>query len=167
MYRTRSVFSWQQFSDSLVIAKYDWMNSRCTFFIMQNAGYKHFGFLHTIFLAPYYITSRTFAKIKKIYWLLYAHNEPLNLAYTVGHWDTCCAISSFHGVVSWPPQSMHYLRPWNMAYCPNESQILNFFTVPVFFIDPWTWQIVCHQPISCHGFSATAEDVKLILEVLP
>ncbi len=35
------------------------------FFIMQNAGYKHFGFLITIFLAPYYTVSRTFAKIKK------------------------------------------------------------------------------------------------------
>ncbi len=53
-------------SDSLVITKYDWLNEfKVHFFIMQNAGYKHFGFLHTIFLAPYFITSRTFAKIKK------------------------------------------------------------------------------------------------------
>lgn len=31
---------------------------------MQNTGYKDFGFLLTLFLAPYYKTSSTFAKIK-------------------------------------------------------------------------------------------------------
>ncbi len=36
------------------------------FLIMQNAGYKRFGFLLTIFLAPYYIASRAFAIIKNI-----------------------------------------------------------------------------------------------------
>ncbi len=48
----------------------DWQTYQNEFkvhsFIMQNAGYKHFGFLLTIFLAPYYIASRTFAKITNI-----------------------------------------------------------------------------------------------------
>ncbi len=42
MYRTISEVSWQLFSDSLVIT-----------FSLQNAGYKHFGILHTILLAPH------------------------------------------------------------------------------------------------------------------
>ncbi len=51
-----------------------------------------------------------------------------------------------------------------MTYCPNESHILNTFffnNTSLFFIDPWTWQIgqCTHRPISCHGFSAAAEDV--------
>ncbi len=40
------------------------MNSGHTFFVMQNAGYKCFGFLLMIFLACYYIALKTFAKIK-------------------------------------------------------------------------------------------------------
>ncbi len=52
-------------SDSLVITKYDWLNEfKVHFFIMQNAGYKHLGSSHYI-LSTYFITSRTFAKIKK------------------------------------------------------------------------------------------------------
>ncbi len=27
------------------------------------------------------------------------------------------------------------------------------------FLDPWTWQMLCHQPISCHSFSTATEDV--------
>ncbi len=43
MYCTRSEVSWQLFSDSLVIVK--WMNEFIVrFFVMQNAGYKHFVF---------------------------------------------------------------------------------------------------------------------------
>ncbi len=33
-----------------------------------------------------------------------------------------------------------------------------FLQYQSFFIDLWTWQIWCHQPISCHGFSAATED---------
>ncbi len=35
----------------------------------------------------------------------------------------------------------------------DKSQVLNtffFYCTSLFFIDPWTWQILCHQPTSCH-----------------
>ncbi len=60
-----------------------------------------------------------------------------------------------------------------MTYRPNESHILNtFFSFFVllqyqsFFIEPLNLAnrkmhtvVLCHEPISCHGLSAAAEDV--------
>jgi len=50
-------------------------------------------------------------------------------------------------------------------HCPNKSQILITFFKRQFFYRPLNLAnrtmhtvILCHQPISCHGFSAATKD---------
>ncbi len=50
------------------------------FFIMQNAGYKHFGFLSTVLHSL-----KDLCKNKKIYRLLCVHEKPLNFTYRTMH----------------------------------------------------------------------------------
>lgn len=91
----RSVFSWQLFSPSLVTVKHDWMNSRCTSFIMQK--YRLYcSFFLRIFLAPYYRAFKsTFAKIKNIQLFLCAWYTIKVGILDSAHWSIYCTISPF------------------------------------------------------------------------
>ncbi len=64
-------------------------------------------------------------------------------------------------------ERMSYGFETTWGWVINDINFIFGWTIPLntfflqyqfFFIDPWTWQIWCHQPISCHGFSAATED---------
>ncbi len=134
------------------------------FFIMQNAGYKRFGFstiLHCLKDLCKIKKNRAFAKTKKNTYIGQCIQSHL-LCHQPISW--CGFLAATENALK-RPKALKYGILQILKYCPNENQIWNtFFTVPVFFIDPWTWQILCHQPISCPNFSAATEDVlKLTL----
>ncbi len=123
------------------------------FSLCKITGYKHFGFLLTIFLEPYYIALKTFAKKTTLCARETWYIVQCTLSHLLCHQPIlwCGFLASTKYVLN--------LRLWNMACCPNKSQhFKHFFYTTCLCIYPWTWQMLCHQPISCHGLCATTEN---------
>ncbi len=99
-------------------------------------------------LAPYYIASRIFAKKKK---KKTSHIGQCTQSHLLCHQpiSRCGFLAATEYALKRPKALIYGILP---QWKPN---LKHFFTVP----DLWTWQILCHQPISCHSFSTATEDV--------
>ncbi len=152
MYRTWSKVSWQPCSPSYSDRQM-WLNEfKVHTFIMQNAAYKHLGFLPTIFFAPYYIISMTFAKIKNIQTFVCTMNH---LAYSTMHTEPpvvpspisqCGFLTTTEYVL---PKALKYgiLPQWK----PNLKHFLILFYIPLnlanFMPSAYyvSWFLCCHR----------------------